>query len=321
MEVKQKVKALRGNMNPTGLIVLAYYGIMNVGVTVVMLLDLIVYLLCNIHTWTLETLTEYIMQFATSNGWGYLLAIAAGALIVFLWRGFLFWKNEVFAREKKMTPGIFFQLLCVFMSVQTLLMLTTPVIEWLLNQVGLSVMAAMEAASVSSTGLTMFLYVAFIGPVAEELLFRGLLLRILKPYGKRFAILASAILFGLLHGNVIQIPFAAAVGLVLGYVTLEYSIVWAIVLHIFNNFILSDLMGRLTTVLPDGAGDMLVFAILLIVGIIALALIIIHWSDIKVYRKNDPMNKLAVKAFFTSPTVIIFAVLMLLSSLLTITRM
>ena len=320
MEEKQKAKALRSNMNPTGLIALAYYGIMYVGVTVVMLLDLIVYLLCNIRTWTLDTLVEHILQFATSNGWGYLLAVAAGALIVFLWKGFLFWKIEVFAREKKMTAGVFFRLLCVFMSVQTLLMLTAPLIEWLLNQVGLSVMAAMKAASVSSTGVTMFLYVAFIGPIAEELLFRGLLLRILKPYGKRFAILASAILFGLLHGNVIQIPFAAAVGLVLGYVTLEYSIVWAIVFHIYNNFILSDLLGRLTDALPNGVGDMLVFAILLIAGIIALALIIIHWSDIKAYRKNDPMDKLAVKAFFTSPTVIVFAVLMLLSSLLTITK-
>lgn len=307
-------------MNPSGLIVLAYYGIMNVGVMVVMLVDMIVYLLGNMDSWSVQSLVEHMMQFVASNGWGYLLAVAVGALIALLWKGFPFWKNEVFAREKKMTPGVFVQLFCVFMAVQTVLTIVFPVAEWLLNQVGLSVMAAMEAASISSTGVSMFLYVAFIGPVAEELLFRGLLLRILQPYGKRFAILTSAILFGLLHGNVIQSPFAIGVGLVLGYVTLEYSIIWAIVLHIFNNFVLSDLLGRLAAVLPNGMGDILIFAILLIAGIIAVALVIIHWSDIKDYRKRDPMDRLALKAFFTSPTVLIFAVLMLLSSLLTITR-
>lgn len=320
MEEKQKMRQLRSRMNPAGLSVLAYYGIMNVGVTIVMLVDMIVYLLRNFNAWTIDTLMEHMLQFATSNGWGYLLAVAAGALIVLLWKGFPFWKNEVFARVKKMTPGVFGQLFCVFMAVQTVLQFIAPLVEWLLNQVGLSVMVAMESASISSTGISMFLYIAFLGPIAEELLFRGLILRMLKPYGKRFAILASAILFGLLHGNVIQIPFAAGVGLVLGYVTLEYSIVWAIVLHIFNNFVLSDLLGRLSMVLPNGIGDLIIFAFLLIAGIVALAVIIVHWSDIKTYRKGDPMDKSALKAFFTSPVILIFGILMLLSSLLTITR-
>ena len=321
MEQKQRVRQLRRGMNISGLTALAYYGIMNVAVTNVMLVDLIVYLLRNIQTWTVESLVNHIMEFTTSNGWGYLLAVAVGGLIVLLCKGIPFWKEEVFAQEKKMTPGTFGKLFCVFIAVQTVLSVVFPIAEWLMNQVGLSVTAAMEAASISSTGFSMFLYVAFVGPIAEELLFRGLLLRMLKPYGKRFAILASAILFGLLHGNVVQIPFAAAIGLVLGYITLEYSVVWAIVLHIFNNFVLSDLMGRLATVLPEGVGDLIVSLILLAAGIAAVVILIVHRFDIRNYSKADPMDKLAVKAFFTSPTVIIFAVLMLLSSLLTITRL
>jgi len=118
----------------------------------------------------------------------------------------------------------------------------------------------------------------------------------------------------------VQIPFAALVGLVLGYVTLEYSIGWAIVLHIFNNFVLSDLLGRLAEVLPEGIGGILLFAILLFSAIIALAVLIAQRADIKAYRKSDPMDRLALKAFFTSPIILIFAILMLLSSLLTITR-
>ena len=320
MEEKQRLKELRGRMNKTGLIVGAYYGLMNLGVTVVMLVDLIIYLICNIETWTLESLAEHIIEFATSNGWGYLLAVGIGALSVLLWKGLPFWKEEVFAREKKMTLAAFGQLFCVFLSVQALLQFIAPLVEWILNQMGLSMMAAMEAASISSKSVSMFLYVAFIGPIAEELLFRGLLLRILKPCGKRFAIFGSAVLFGLLHGNVAQIPFAALVGLVLGYVTLEYSIGWAIVLHIFNNFVLSDLLGRLAEVLPEWVTGMILFSILLFAAIVALVVLITQRADVKAYKKSDPMDSLAVKAFFTSPIILIFAILMLLSSLLTIAR-
>ena len=37
-----------------------------------------------------------------------------------------------------------------------------------------------------------------------------------------------------MHGNIPQAVFAIFVGVVLGYVTIEYSIWWAILLHIFN---------------------------------------------------------------------------------------
>ena len=42
---------------------------------------------------------------------------------------------------------------------------------------------------------------AILAPVAEELMFRGWILRSLRPYGKRFAVLGSAVLFGIFHGN------------------------------------------------------------------------------------------------------------------------
>ena len=56
-----------------------------------------------------------------------------------------------------------------------------------------------------------------LGPVCEELLFRGLLAGRLARYGQKPAALVSALLFGLYHANVSQFFYAFALGLLLAY--------------------------------------------------------------------------------------------------------
>jgi membrane protease YdiL (CAAX protease family) len=80
------------------------------------------------------------------------------------------------------------------------------------------------------------LHVAAIPALVEEFAFRGVALGMLRPYGDRFALVASSVLFALLHGNFIQIPFAFCVGLALGYAVIRTGSMWsAIVLHFINN--------------------------------------------------------------------------------------
>ncbi len=80
------------------------------------------------------------------------------------------------------------------------------------------------------------LYVAAIPALVEELAFRGIALGLLRKYGDGFAILISSLLFGLLHGNLIQIPFAFCVGIALAYTVVRTgSIVPAILIHFINN--------------------------------------------------------------------------------------
>ena len=67
------------------------------------------------------------------------------------------------------------------------------------------------------------------------MLFRGLILRTLRPFGKRFAIVMSAVLFGMFHGNLLQAPCAMVIGLLFGYAAMEHSILWAVALHVFIN--------------------------------------------------------------------------------------
>ena len=319
-ERKLQIKAARGEMNKLGAVMIVYYLIMNAAVSIAMLADTSIYLiraLVNDTPLGLGDILDHLIGTATSNGWGYILAIAAGIVILLLWKGKGFF-GEMFAREKQMTPGVFAALLCLFLLPQALLQVYAPALEWVLNQMGLSAMAALEMATIQTNTISMFLYVAFLGPIAEELLFRGLLIRILRPCGKQAAIVVSAIAFGLFHGNIIQIPFAFFVGLVLGYVTVEYSVIWAIVLHMINNFVLSDLIGRLEKIAPELA-SVLFFLIIIAAAIGAVVLLIVKRDQVKDYFRNNKVGAVTWKGLVSSAAMWIFAVMMLLSALLTIT--
>ena len=64
---------------------------------------------------------------------------------------------------------------------------------------------------------TNFLMIALVGPVVEELTYRGLGHSLLARWGRWTAILATALLFGLSHGLVEGLPVLTAFGIGLGW--------------------------------------------------------------------------------------------------------
>lgn len=326
MDEQLQLRQARRRLTGTGATLLIYYAIMTELVTLVMIFDTAVYAIRHVLAnpgIEPEVLVDIIMRFltqtATSNAWGYILAILVGSGILLLWKKPRYFKNELFKRNKPMTFGAFMQVLCVFMSVQLIFSLMQMLVEWLLNQMGLSAMAALEMATVDTSTVSMFLYAGFLGPIAEELLFRGLILRSAEQYGKRFAILSTAILFGMFHGNILQSPFAMLVGLVLAYVTVEYSIVWAIVLHIFNNFVMADLFGRLLKILPEMIVPWVEWGVLGAFTVAAAIILVVKRKEVGAFFKENDHSFVANRAMLTSPTILIFLALMTVSALLTIT--
>jgi membrane protease YdiL (CAAX protease family) len=87
-------------------------------------------------------------------------------------------------------------------------------------------------------GLTgIFLKVAVIAPIVEELIFRGLLLHgFRRNYNGFIAVLMSALLFSLFHLNPWQIPATFVLGLLVGWLMLRTNnILLAIIGHSINN--------------------------------------------------------------------------------------
>ena len=109
-----------------------------------------------------------------------------------------------------------------------------------------------------------------IAPVCEEYLFRGLLLNRLRPYGERFAVWASALCFGLFHGNFSQFFYACAIGVLFAGVVLKTGrLRQAMLLHALINFVGTGLIPLLSGL--GEAGDWLLTLLVLAAMFVGLA--------------------------------------------------
>lgn len=311
MTDKQINKWLRRRFSPSGWLLIGYYVLMNYLCILAMFWEGAE----QVYRYGFEGLD---VEALTQNAWGYIIATFVALVILYGWKGPEYLHGEIFAREKKMRPGVFFSVMCLCMGSQMVNSLWVMGLEFLYNLSGKSLMPFLESVSGASETVSMFLYASILAPIGEELLFRGFILRSLKPYGKRFAILGSAFLFGMFHGNLLQTPYAFLMGLVLGYVAAEYSVSWAIGLHMFNNFLLADLLTRLTMLLPPILGDLINITLLggaLVASVILLA---VKRQEIAAHIHSEWMDRRVLKCFFTCGGTIALTVLMIANILLTL---
>lgn len=91
---------------------------------------------------------------------------------------------------------------------------------------------------VMNQGLTpgMVIYTCLLGPVMEEVMFRGILLSRARRLGDGTAVVFCAVMFGLMHGNLTQFLYATVIGLVLGYLTVQSGrIRYSVLVHVLIN--------------------------------------------------------------------------------------
>lgn len=306
---KAMKKLLRRKLAMPGWALLVYYLIMNAAVFLWVLMQTLAGSVGHILRGDFAAVEQAALK-ASESGWGYFLAAGVGFLILLLWKKPRFLKNEVFARGNPMTAKAFLGILSIFLGCQCLSQLLLTAFELVLNQFGLSILEGAAALSVDPDNFSMFLYAGLLAPVAEEILFRGLILRSLIPYGKRFAIFCSAFTFGLFHGNLIQTPFAFLVGLVLGYVASEYSVLWAMLLHMINNLFLADSLNRLLSFLPEEESSIVIWSVLLLFALAGLLFLFKNREDIREWKGREAVNKTYLGCFFSSFGTILFMVLM-----------
>ena len=161
---------------------------------------------------------------------------------------------------------------------------------------------------------------AVIPALVEEFAFRGVVLGVLKKHDEMFAIFASAFLFGLLHGNFVQIPFAFIVGLVAAFVRVKSdSMLPSILLHFGNNFF-AVLMTAASDLLPDTINSLVesgVMFVLIIGGIFAINYLVKNHKDI--FEQKKPTTRFSFaelnKQFLSTGTIIACMILLVLSSI------
>ncbi len=157
---------------------------------------------------------------------------------------------------------------------------------------------------------------ALLPAVLEELVFRVCVLGTLRKYGDWFAIAVSAVLFGFIHGNVVQSVFALLVGVVLGYITLSTGNVWlAIGIHFFNNT-LSVLLEYITLSMDEIMRNIVYAAVLYGVGIIGVIVALVCLFRRSAVYRSLSLTQYAAGAcvgnFLKSPLMILGLIMIVL---------
>ncbi|OOM70875.1 CAAX amino terminal protease self- immunity [Clostridium puniceum] len=224
---------------------------------------------------------------------------------ILIYRGNKFFQYDLKVENKKFTLKTVIIGFIFVLAVNNALGLFAAVLESGLNLIGLSAASALEDLEIlNQSTISMIIYTCIIAPIFEELLYRGAVLRSFEKYGRRFAILISAILFGLMHGNFYQIFMAAGIGIILGYLATEYSIKLTIILHIINNTFV-ELTTQFGSNVNENVGNIMNISMIGISLIILIAAFIRNRNFIKEWLENNRMGKKIMLRFFTSITIII----------------
>lgn len=159
-----------------------------------------------------------------------------------------------------------------------------------------------------------------VAAMAEELALRGCVLGHLREkYGDAFAVGATAVIFAIMHGNLVQSPFALIAGAAIGYFTLKTGNLWVgISIHILNNLIslcsayLVELQGQETGAILYTAA---VYGISFI-GALCCVVFLINNKDKKL-RKNQSVLSFFEKTtayFLNIPMLIAFIIMLYITS-------
>lgn len=159
-------------------------------------------------------------------------------------------KLRNFFSKPSMTKGDIFKWVLIGYSITMIVNIVFNTLFALIESFGVKMEVPQMPSSDSWLSVVFsFLFVAFLGPISEELIFRGSILGNTAKCGEWFAIVMSGVFFGLTHANYQQIFFATAMGIISGYVTIRaHSIIPAVIMHIGTNLISTIQMNLISRV-------------------------------------------------------------------------
>ena len=173
--------------------------------------------------------------------------------------------------------------------------------------------------------VALVLYSAAIPALVEEFVFRGVMLNSLRRYGDTLAIWFSAIMFALVHGNILQISVALPAGVFLGYLTVCSGNIWvSVALHFVNNAIacfsgdiynllepfFKNIFGNISNDFMNALINGTFYVAYIILGIIGMLILKAkHKDDDEIIVSDGTVTYLTkgekIKGLYFAPTVII----------------
>ncbi|MDR3307490.1 MAG: CPBP family intramembrane metalloprotease [Coriobacteriales bacterium] len=258
----------------------------------------------------LEAMTK-----ATSNALP--VASLAGIVLSLPWllfvRGKKLFTTDITAVRERINIPVLIQLFVLFLGIQFAMVVLQVVFMPVVEQAGGSLTDVMEEGmSVLFSSPIGLLYAVLIGPIAEEIVFRGAVMRKLERFGANFAIVVSSLLFGLYHMILFQAVFAVFIGLLLAYTAGRFSLKWSILLHILNN-------GMAVGLTLIGVPELAISGFFLAGFIASIIILIANRKKIALQRKaGAPVVAAPFRAAFRTPMFVFLVVVLLVIGVLTI---
>ena len=161
--------------------------------------------------------------------------------------------------------------------------------------------------------LIVVLVVCALPALLEEFAFRGVVLGIARNVSEPFAIFVSALLFGLMHGNLSQIPSAFLFGLALGYAAIRAKSIWpACLIHFVCNGISIAMTYASAALTEESASVFNICFYIIMFALGGLGIIQSVKKDKDAFSlKSSETNLSAAKKFglfITRPSMILFVI-------------
>lgn len=142
-----------------------------------------------------------------------------------------------------------------------------------------------QSTGLGETSIISMIATVILAPIGEECVFRGVTMRLLHRTGVKFWVInfVQALLFGIMHGNLVQGVYAFALGLVLGLIVYRYkSILMGILLHLTYN-----LLGVTASWIPFEDSVVLQVAVIVLAVFAAAFGLILCLKETPRERPND----------------------------------
>lgn len=241
------------------------------------------------------------------------------AFIPFLILAFILRKQNIeFMPLGKTKPSVFAPLVFIGMAAFIIGDIATGYFKTIMYYLGIMMDSPSSDDVTTVSGLLLSIVASAIIPaLVEEFSARGVVLQSLRRFGDGFAIVISAFIFAIMHGNLAALPFTFIGGLAFGYIAVRTGSLWTgITIHFLNN-LMAVLMGFFAQSLTEHENEILscaVFFLLLFAGVAALIFMLKKQPEF--FRLNNIPSlctfKEKITAFLCTPgmisTLVIFAV-------------
>ena len=223
---------------------------------------------------------------------------------------------------RKPRPSLALPAIPLTLGMSVIGFLISSILLSLFMNFGLSYNVPPVAAPTTTFATVLYLLSMSVLPaIIEELAFRGILMQSLRRHGDMFALVVSSVVFSLFHGNLLQFPNTFVLGMLIGFFVLRTdSLVTGMLMHFFNNFLITVFDMYVVAQLSEAEGNFATLALLgtyILIGVIAFVYLIVKKKEIfklfPSYTYLSTPKKLG--AFFTQPLFLVGVGIMVFISL------